>query len=136
MLCILLNKFSNLYNHLQINFSISISISPNIASCEIFPKMKLMRSTKKIIRRYSPLNGKTSSSSKELCPLGKVILSFIQLCFVFLLCSKVTVERKIYIWEESARMSKRYKCGIFSLYSLSFLDHLQFCCFDENYHVL
>ena len=30
---------------------------------------------------------------------------------------------------------KRQKCGIFYFYSLGFLDHLKFCCFDENYHV-
>ena len=30
---------------------------------------------------------------------------------------------------------KRLKIGIFILYSLGFLDHLHFCCFDENYHM-
>ena len=29
---------------------------------------------------------------------------------------------------------KWQKCGIFTLYSLDFLDHLHFCCFDDNYH--
>ena len=30
---------------------------------------------------------------------------------------------------------KAKKNGIFTLYTLDFLDHLHFCCFDENYHV-
>ena len=30
---------------------------------------------------------------------------------------------------------KKLKSGIFNLYSLGFLDHLHFCCFNENYRV-
>ena len=30
---------------------------------------------------------------------------------------------------------KGLKCVIFTFHSVGFLDHLHFCCFDENYHV-
>ena len=30
---------------------------------------------------------------------------------------------------------KRLKMWNFTIYSLGFLDHLHFCCFDENHHV-
>ena len=30
---------------------------------------------------------------------------------------------------------KTLKSGIFTFSTLGFLDHLHFCCFDENHHV-
>ena len=41
------------------------------------------------------------------------------------------------LWDINGRNQdvKRLKCGIFTLYSLGFLNHLYISCFDENYHV-
>ena len=43
--------------------------------------------------------------------------------------------RKIEDLIKSQKSQKFQECGIFTLYSLGFLDNLHFCCFDENYYV-
>ena len=35
----------------------------------------------------------------------------------------------------SQDVQKVKNLGFFTVYSLGCLDHLHFCCFDENYHV-
>ena len=35
----------------------------------------------------------------------------------------------------SQDVKRQKKSGIFTLYTLDFLDHLNFVCFDENYYV-
>ena len=48
-------------------------------------------------------------------------------------CAYIDVQ--VYVGGTSQDVKRQKKSRILTLYALTFLDHLLYFCFDENYHV-